>query len=118
MDRENCRRQLSRSYYVNNIVILPQHQEHFLRLLSVLPCLGVGVEEDVHMISFDTASAVFCGVDNSADHDLTSIRNNARVYGNGVAGLCDGTGTGAASPAFGTLFARAIAGGVEETKGF
>ena len=103
---------------VNQMVILPQHQEHFLRLLSVLPCLGVGIKENVHVVALDAAAAVLGGVDDTADHDLASVRNDARVHGNGTSGGCDGAGAGVAAPALGALSAWTVAGGAEEAEGF
>ena len=59
---------------------LSQYQEYFLSLLSMLAGLGVGVEEDVHVVALDSAAAVLCGVDDPADHDLASVRNLRRIY--------------------------------------
>ena len=97
---------------------LSQYQEYFLSLLPMLAGLGVGVEEDVHVVALDAAAAILRGVDDAADHDLASVRNYARVHGNGASGGCDGAGAGAAAPALGALFARTVAGGAEEAEGF
>ena len=102
----------------NFCYILAEDEKHFLHLLSVLACLCMIIKEDIHMVPFDTASAVFCGVDHSIDHYLASVRNNAWIYGDGMAGFRDGTGAGASSPPFGALFTRTISGGTEETEGF
>ena len=61
----------------------------------------MGVEEDVHMVAFDSAAAVLCGVDDATYHNFAAIGDDARVYRNGVAGFCDGAGAGAAAPAAG-----------------
>ena len=84
----------------------------------MLAGLGVGVEEDVHMVAFYAAAAILRGVDDTVDHDFAAVGDDARVYGNGMAGFCNGAGAGAAAPAFRTLFARALAGGAEEAEGF
>lgn len=70
----------------------------------MLAGLGVGVEEDVHMVAFDSAAAVLCGVDDATYHNFAAIGDDARVYRNGVVGFCDGAGAGAAAPALGALF--------------
>ena len=38
----------------------------------MLAGLGVGVEEDVHVVALDSAAAVLCGVDDATDHDPVS----------------------------------------------
>lgn len=97
---------------------LSKYQKYFLGLLSVLAGLGVGVKEDVHMVALDAAAAVLRSVDDAIDHNLASVRNDAWVHGDGVAGGGNGTGAGAAAPALRALFARAVAGGVEEAQRF
>ena len=84
----------------------------------MLAGLCVGIKENIHVVSLDAAAAVLGGVDDTADHDLASVRNYARVHGNGASGGCDGTGAGAAAPALGALFARTVARGAEEAEGF
>lgn len=103
---------------VNQMVILPQHQEYFLSLLSMLAGLCVSIKENIHVVALDAAAAVLCGVDDTADHDLASVRNDARVHGNGTSGGCDGAGAGVAAPALGALSAWTVAGGAEEAEGF
>ena len=50
-------------------------------LNAVISCFRMCVVKNIDMFSFDTASAVLCGVDDSAYHNLASVRNDARVYG-------------------------------------
>ncbi len=84
----------------------------------MLAALGVGVEEDIDVVALNSAAAILRGVDDTVDHDFAAVGDDARVYGNGMAGSCNGAGAGAAAPAFRTLFARAVAGGAEEAEGF
>ena len=84
----------------------------------MLAGLCVSIKENIHVVALDAAAAVLCGVDDTADHDLASVRNDARVHGNGTSGGCDGAGAGVAAPALGALSAWTVAGGAEEAEGF
>ena len=97
---------------------LSKHQEYFLGLFSMLAGLCVGIKENIHVVALDAAAAVLRGVDDPADHDVASVRNYARVHGNGASGGCDGTGAGVAAPALRALSAWTVAGGAEEAEGF
>ena len=85
------------------------HQINLRVLHAMLLCLAVGIEENINVISFHTASLVLGGIDDSVDHNPGAVRNNLGVYGDCVVGGSDRSCAGVAAPAFRTAFAGAIA---------
>ena len=83
----------------------------------MLSCLGVCIEENVNVVSLDSASPVLGRIDDAVNHDLRAVRDDPWVYCDGVSGRGNGAGTCMASPAFGTGAAGAVSGSLKDPKG-
>ena len=55
-------------------------QKDFCILGPMLSCLGVCIEENVNVVSLDSASPVLGRIDDAVNHDLRAVRDDPWVY--------------------------------------
>ena len=77
----------------------------------------MGIEEDINMPSLNAATAVLRGINNTAYHELASIRNDSWVHRDGLIGSSNGSCAGAAAPVAGALPAGTVGGCFNRTDG-
>jgi hypothetical protein len=75
-------------------------QKYFHIAGTVLTGLSVCIVENINVMTFYSAAAILCGVNGAVNHNLAAIRDDTRIYGDGMICFGDGAGAGVASVAF------------------
>ncbi len=75
----------------------------------MLSCFGMGIIENINMLSLYASTFVLGCVYNVIYHNLGSVGDHSGVYGNGMARSGNGTGACVASPTSGAALTWAVA---------
>jgi len=90
---------------------------HFYTSGAVGSGFSMGVEENINVVSLNSASAILRRIDDSVYHDAAAVRNDPWINRDGMVCGCNGSSAGTSSPASGTLSAGTISCGFKCAQG-